>query len=284
MGSTTRDVEVGDGVLRTRVSGAGRPLLFVHGALADGGLWDGVVRRLEARYTCVVPDLPLGSHRVPLRTEADRTPAGHAARLQSLIAALGLDEVTVVANDSGGAITQVLCAERPARVARVVLTNCDALEVFPPRAYAYLGWLSHSPAAMAVLARLLYTVPALARLPNAYGWLADEIPPELLARWLAPSLDGAIRTDLAGFFRAVRPEVTLAAAEALRTFDRPVLLAWGTRDPFFRIELAERLAAVLPDARIERFDARCYVPLDQPEALAAAIDRFAAPLVARATA
>lgn len=273
--TSIRDIDTGDGTLRTRIVGRGPALLFVHGALVDGTLWDAVVARLADRFTCVVPDLPLGSHHVALPAGADRTPAGHAARLARLLDALDLRDVTVVGNDSGGAVAQLLCADHADRVGRLVLTNCDALEVFPPAAFAYLGWLAHSPRLLAILARALNAWPALGRFPLAYGRLADAIPDDLLRGWLAPSLDAAVRADVAGFFLAARPEVTLAAADRLRGFRRPVLLAWGARDPFFRVDLAERLAARLPDARLERFDARCYVALDRPAELAAAIARHA---------
>lgn len=272
----TRDLFVGDGTVRTRIVGSGPPVVLVHGALVDGRLWDALVERLRDRFTCVVPDLPLGSHVLPLPDDADRTPAGHAARVARLLEALDLRDVTLVGNDSGGAICQLVAAHHPDRLARLVLTNCDALEVFPPAAYAYLGWLARSATAMTALARLLNAVPALARLPNAYGWLSRRpLDRELVRGWLRPLLAPAVRRDVAGFFRSGGPAVTLAAAEALRGFDRPVLLAWGEADPFFRIGLAERLLAHLRHGRLERLDAACYVPIDQPDALAGHVAAFA---------
>jgi pimeloyl-ACP methyl ester carboxylesterase len=276
MNTETRDILVGDGTVRTRVVGSGPPIVFVHGALVDGRLWDGVVARLAGSFTCVVPDLPLGSHLLPLPVGADPTPAGHARRVAALLEALDLRDVTLVGNDSGGVLCQLVAAHHPERLGRLVLTNCDALEVFPPAAYAYFGWLARSDLAMAAVVRLLNAVPVLARLPNAYGWLArSRIDGELLRAWLRPSLDAGVRRDVAGFFLAARPEITLAAAEALRGFRGPVLLAWGERDPFFRIGLAERLLTYLRDGRIVRFDAACYVALDQPAALADQISTFA---------
>ena len=62
------EVQLSAGTVRYRDTGSGAPVVLIHGALVDGRLWDPVVERLDAR--CVVPDLPLGSHRIPMR----RTP------------------------------------------------------------------------------------------------------------------------------------------------------------------------------------------------------------------
>ena len=195
---------------------------------------------------------------------------------KALLEALDLEDVTIVGNDSGGVISQILAADHGERVRRLLLTNCDALDVFPPTAYAYLPFCGARPWLMGVLARAMNALPLLARLPNGYGWLSlrgyDE---ETLGSWLRPSLRPEIRADLAGFCRTAGVDVTLAVAERLPSFPGEVRFAWGTKDPFFPISLAERLAARLPRAKIERFDASTYVSLDEPEALATCIERFA---------
>jgi pimeloyl-ACP methyl ester carboxylesterase len=281
----TIDVTVGDGVLRTRVVGRGPALLFVHGALVDGQLWDAVIPHLSERFTCVIPELPMGSHALPLPPQADRSPAGHARRLAELIEALSLRQVTLVGNDSGGVICQLVAADHSENVQGLILTNCDAFEVFPPRAFLYLAWLARRPWAMSLLVRLMNAVPSLARLPTAYGGLSQRrLDGELLRSWLRPGLDPAVRADISGFFSGIDTRVTLEVAERLRTFTGPVLLAWGTADPFFPISLAERLMVRMPQARLVKLDAATYVPLDQPQALAAAILAHAAPLRATLTA
>jgi pimeloyl-ACP methyl ester carboxylesterase len=126
----TRDIQVGDGTLRTRIVGEGPAVVFVHGALVDGRLWEGVTERLAGRFQCVVRDLPLGSHAVPLPPEADRSVAGHARRIARLLEVLDLRDVTLVGNDTGGAICQLVAVNHPERLGRLVLTNSDPLEVF----------------------------------------------------------------------------------------------------------------------------------------------------------
>jgi pimeloyl-ACP methyl ester carboxylesterase len=91
--------------------------------------------------------------------------------------------------------------------------------------------------------------------------------------WPRSSATGA--SDARAFVLGLDPADTLAAAETLREFDRPVLLAWAPEDRFFPIAHAERLAAMIPDARLERIeDSRTFISEDQPERLAELIAGF----------
>jgi len=251
----------------------GPAVLLVHGILVDGRLWDRVVPGLTAAgLRVVVPDLPLGSHRRPLNPDADLTPAGVGRLIGDLIEARDLDDLTLVANDTGGAFSQVLLASGHAAVQRVravVLATVDALETFPPPAFAGLRPLGRAPGGPALLARAVGLGPlrrALFRTVSRAG-----IPDELGADWLAPlRTDPAVLRDLAKVLGPPRPHRfwTLEAAERLGTFDGPVLLAWARRDRFFPPSLALRLAACFRDARIAWLDGtRTFVPWDRPDAL-----------------
>ena len=68
-------MDVLGGRVSVRDSGGDGPVVvFVHGALVDGRLWDGVWPAVaQAGYRCVVPDLPLGAHRIALDPDADRS-------------------------------------------------------------------------------------------------------------------------------------------------------------------------------------------------------------------
>jgi pimeloyl-ACP methyl ester carboxylesterase len=105
----------------------------------------------------------------------------------------------------------------------------------------------------------------------------DPIPDELVRSWVEPLRNPGVRKDLIKVARGIDPRHTLAAAEQLRTYDRPVLLAWGARDKFFPLAHAERLQSLFPQAHLEKIDnARTFVPLDAPERLADLIATFAA--------
>lgn len=110
--------------------GTGAPIVFVHGLLVNGGLWRKVVPRLVQHYRCIVPDWPLGSHQETLNSDADRSPLGLARLIADFLAALRLESVTLVGNDTGGALCQIVAAEYPERIGRLVLTNCDAIDAF----------------------------------------------------------------------------------------------------------------------------------------------------------
>lgn len=124
------DVTLPQGTIHIRDTGAGAPIVFVHGLLVDGTLWRKVVERLEGGFRCIAPDWPLGSHRTPMARDADLSPRGVAHLIADTLEQMGLRDVTLVGNDTGGAICQILVTERPQRVGRLVLTDCDAFDNF----------------------------------------------------------------------------------------------------------------------------------------------------------
>ena len=246
-------------------------LLFTHGALVSSTLWDSLVERLSGRYRCVIPDLPLGSHRVPLRADADLTPPAVADLVTEIMDALALTRATIVGNDSGGAIAQLIATRHPSRVERLVLTNCDAFEVMPPRGYGYMklfrfAWLARA------MGRLALRAPWLGKLPFTWGPLGacslDDI-----RNWTRPlATNPRISRDFAKFMADVDARHTMAAAMELRTFEQPVRLIWGDTDPFFPVDLARRLVAQCPDASLTLVPGgRAYVMRDNPGAVAHAI-------------
>ena len=261
------EVELSAGTVRYRDTGSGAPVVLIHGALVDGRLWDPVVERLDRR--CVVPDLPLGSHRVPMRRDADLTPTGLADAIAELLERLDLRDVTLVGNDTGGALCQFVVTRHPERIARLVLTNCDAFDNFPPAPFRPLGVLARARLLTAALQPL--RLRPLRRLPFAYGWLTKRrLPDELLDAWVRPFLsDPGVRRDARRFLLGIDRGALLDNTARLHDFDRPVLLAWAPEDRFFPVEHARRLAAVFPDARlVEIPDSYTFVSLDQPERLA----------------
>lgn len=272
-----KKVTLRQGTIHYREAGTGPVVVFVHGLLVAGDLWDPVVDRLAAAgYRCIAPTWPLGSHPEPLDPAADLSPRGMATLVADFLEALGLEDVTLVGNDSGGAICQLVVTRHPARIGRLVLTTCDAFEVFPPAPFAYLHWLAFVPGAMGILAWSLALMPILLRLPIAYGNLTrTRLPSSMLRAWSRPSLSGGIRRDVRKFVRGMVPAVTQEAAKELGGFRRPALVLWASEEKNFPLSLGERLTALLPDARMETVGgALVFASIDQPDAIAGAIDRF----------
>ncbi|MFI5122299.1 MAG: alpha/beta fold hydrolase, partial [Vicinamibacteria bacterium] len=193
------------------------------------------------------------------------------------LAALDLDEVTLVGNDTGGAICQLVVTRHPERVGRLVLTPCDAYENFLPPAFRYLQLLARVPGGVGAVAQSM-RIPAVRRTPLAFGWLSkSRIPAEVLAGWTAPIIrEPGVRADARKVLRGISNSYTLEAAERLRDFEGPTMLAWATEDRFFKPRFAERLAADIPGSRLEWIDdSRTFVSEDQPERLTELIGDFA---------
>lgn len=274
--SAKREIDLSAGKIEYTDTGSGRPIVFVHGLMASGVLWSQVVPRLEQDFRCIVPDLPLGGHRIPMKPDADLSPRAVARLIAELIEKLDLDGVTIVANDTGGAISQLLVTEHPQRIARLVLTPSDAFEDFFPPAFRPLQWVSKVPGGLTAALQPI-RIKAIRQSPLGFGWLSKRgIADELMMEVLKPFLTNkAIRRDTAKFVSRVSNKDTLAAAERLRDFDRPVLLAWAPEDKYFKVKLAERLMERLSQGRLELIeDSWTFMPFDQPERLSELVREF----------
>jgi len=189
-----REIELPAGTIRYREAGEGKPIVFVHGFLVDGRLWDGVVDSLSDRYRCLAPDWPIAAHQVALKADADLSPYGIAAIISNFLEALDLSAVTIVGNDSGGAMSQVLVTRHPERIGRLVLTNCDTHENFPPGIFKTMPPIAKLPGGMSLLSAP-FRIDALARAAFK-PFTMNPIPADLIASWMKPSLhDPGVRRD-----------------------------------------------------------------------------------------
>lgn len=273
-----REISVRGQQIRYRETGRGPVVVFVHGLLVNGDIWRDVAPAVAAAgYRCITPDWPLGSHEIAL-PEADLTPPGVAALIAGFLDALDLQDVTLVANDTGGAITQLVITTQPDRVGRVVFTPSDCFENFFPPLFAGLPLAAKTPGMLWLLVQSM-RLRFMQRLPIAFGWLSKRrLPNEIADSFLVPSRrDRGVRRDTGRFLRGVSKKYTLAAAEQLPAFDKPVLLAWATEDKVFPLALGQRFAALFPNARlVEIADSYTFVPQDQPGQLAHLIVEFVA--------
>jgi pimeloyl-ACP methyl ester carboxylesterase len=273
--SERKEIDLPAGRIRYREAGSGKPIVFVHGYLVDGRLWEHVVDRLSDRYRCLAPDWPIGSQQIAMNPSADLSPAGIAATIAAFLEALELEDVTIVGNDSGGAMSQVLVTRQPERVGRLVLTNCDTHENFPPGMFKAMVPLAKLPGAMAAMAAP-FRIGAVAR--AAFKPFArTPIPDALISSWMEPGMrDRGVRRDLKKVTVGMDKRYTLEAAEKLRGSELPILLTWAAGDRYFPISYAERLASEAGNARLVQIpDSKTFVPLDQPQRLADEIAAFA---------
>jgi len=249
------------------------PILFVHGILVDHKLWLKVAEELARNgFRCILPDWPLGSHTVPVGQGVELTPATVAEMIDEFIGALDLHDVTLVGNDTGGGLCQLLIDAHPDSVGRLVLTNCDAFDKFPPFPFTVVFAMMRGPRSIGLLSKLM-KVAALRRSPLGYGLLLRPEDDALTASWVEPmSTDRRIAQNLATLLRGVGAMDLTDVATRLPRFAKPVSIVWGMADRSFTPSLGRRLAALFPNATmVEVPGARTFVALDAPQAVVDAI-------------
>jgi pimeloyl-ACP methyl ester carboxylesterase len=249
------------------------PILFVHGILVDHKLWLKVAEELARNgFRCILPDWPLGSHTVPVDQGVELTPVSVAEMVNEFIDALDLRDVTLVGNDTGGGLCQLLIDAHPDSVGRLVLTNCDAFDKFPPFPFTVVFAMMRGPRSIRVLSKLM-KVAALRRSPLGYGLLLRPEDDALTASWVEPmSADRRIAQNLATLLRGVGAMDLTDVATRLPRFAKPVTIVWGMADRSFTPSLGRRLAALFPNATmVEVPGARTFVALDAPRAVVDAI-------------
>ena len=267
------EVELPAGTIEYEDTGGDGPVVvLLHGLMMDGSLWRHVVRDLGAGYRCVLPTLPLGGHRMPMRPDADLSMRGIAEIVGGFIERLDLREVTLAMNDWGGA-QLLIGGEHDRRIARLALCSCEAFDNVPPKGAARaLPYIARVPGGLYVTL-LPFRFDRLRRLPMTYGPLSKRpVPREVMDRWFGPVGElPEIRRDLKKYVvsSAEGRRELLAAADALACFDRPALVAWAAEDRLMPREHGARLAQLLPQGQlVEIADSYTLIPEDQPGALA----------------
>jgi pimeloyl-ACP methyl ester carboxylesterase len=251
--------------------GSGPVLVLLHGLLQDSSLWDAVIAGLASHCRCIAPTLPLGAHRRPMHAGADLSLRAIAGLVAEFLDRLDLHDVTVVGNDTGGALVQLLAVGSTDRVARLILVSCDAFDNFPPGATgkALVATGKLPPALFGIFMQQM-RLRFVRRLPIAFGWLTKR-GDSATARWIKPMLEQeGVRRDLVRTLRDAAKDAgfLLEAAERLPGFAGPVLVVWASEDRVMPPAHGRRLAQLFPDGKlIEVQDSYTLIPLDQPEAL-----------------
>jgi pimeloyl-ACP methyl ester carboxylesterase len=270
------EVELSSGTIDYEDSGGSGPVVvLVHGLIMDSSLWRHVIAQLRTDFRCIAPTLPFGGHRHPMHADADLSMRGIAEILGELLERLDLHEITLTMNDWGGAQLLVGGAH-DARIARLALCSCEAFDNVPPKGSArLLPYIARVPGGIAA-AMLPFRFHPLRRLPLTFGSMSKRpVPREVMDRWFAPAIEQRdIRRDLRKYVLSAAQgrRDLLTAADALRSFDRPALVAWASEDRLMPREHGRRLAELLPQGQlVEIPDSYTLIPEDQPEALAASM-------------
>ncbi|MEW2519201.1 alpha/beta hydrolase [Actinacidiphila alni] len=276
---TMEQIELSAGTIDYLDTGGDGPVLvLLHGLLMDETLWADVVADLRADHRCVVPVLPMGAHTKPVKEDADLSPRGIARLVGEFLERLDLNNVTLVGNDTGGAIVQLLVDEGAPRVGSIVLASCDAFDNFPPgltgKTVVLTGKLS--PTFFGLFMQQM-RLKLVRRQPIAFGWLTKR-GDAVSKHWIKPILSQAdIRRDTVRVLRGIAADKKLlvGVSEGLSSFDRPALVVWAEKDKVMPPAHGRRLAEILPQGRlVEVADSYSLLSLDQPAPFAQAIREF----------
>jgi pimeloyl-ACP methyl ester carboxylesterase len=267
-------IDLPQGTVHYRIAGpeasASSPVVFVHGFLVNGSLWDRPAAALAAAgVRSYAPDWPLGSHPHALTPGTDNSPRAVARQILAFLEALDLRDVTLVGNDTGGALCQFVLDTDASRIGRLVLTNCDAFDQFPPAPFDLLFKTFRKARAIRPL-MLPMRATAVRHSPAGFGMLARDFDADQTRAWVEPCLtDAGVREDVARFANGIDPEELLDVSTRLGAFPGPVTLVWGQADRFFKPAFGRRLRDAFADARLVELEGcRTFVALDEPQRLA----------------
>ena len=272
------ELELSAGTIEYKDTGGDGPaLVFLHGLVMDGSVFDPVVSDLRRDHRCIVPTLPLGSHRKPMKPDADLSLRGQGQIVAEFLERLELSGATLIQNDC--AVAQAVVGEWPERVGRLVLAACEAFDNYPPGLPGKnVALLTRVPGGLNLAMQSMRIRP-LRRLPVAIGWLTKRrIPHEITDGWFRPVQSSrAIRRDLIKYSRAAKPRVMMEATERLRSYRGPTLVIWASEDRIMPRDHGRRLADLIPGARlVEVADSYTLIPQDQPQEFARLIRDFVA--------
>ena len=253
----------------------GPPVVLLHGLLMNDAQWKLALPLLPGGFRYLLPVLPIGGHRIPMREDADLTLPGMVDIVADFLDALDLADVTLVVTDWGGPLF-LTDVGRDKRVARLVICPSEAFDNFPPGLPGKVAWLASRNTLTVSLAMRQLKIGWLRRQWLIFGQMAKKpIPQDVVDEWMAAGLaDQRIRQDLVKYCRTKfdKPDL-IRATNRLADFDGEVLVLWS-RNPVMPEDHATRLAELTGGTLRYIDDANVLVMLDQPEQTAAVIGEF----------
>jgi pimeloyl-ACP methyl ester carboxylesterase len=254
--------------------GEGPVALFVHGVLLNGHLWRHVIEHVVDMRRCIAVDL-MAHGATRIAADQDVSLIAQAEMLAAFCDSLSLDQIDLVANDSGGGIAQIFAAHHPDRIRSLTLTNCDVHDNWPPKAAEPL-WNAAAQGRLGGIGRQLLSDIDFARAAFASGYEHPErISADTVQIYFAPLFTDpqATRNLERWFAPAHNCSQTVAVEAQLRALKAPTLIVWGTADVFFPVKWAYWLRGAIPGAGkvIELEGARLLFPEEHPGELAQAL-------------
>jgi pimeloyl-ACP methyl ester carboxylesterase len=262
--SEQKFVETASGRIAYVEQGHGPVAIFLHGVLLNGYFWRHQLRELSTMRRCIALDL-LAHGGTQIQAAQDVSATANAVMLEQFLDALGIQQVDLVGNDSGGGIALIFAANNPQRVRSLTLTDCDAHDNWPPEAFKPFLTLS-AQGGLAGALEAMVSDTSFYRSREALGLAyedAERVTDETIEVYLKPHLISKERTaDLTRFLAAFDSVHTVAVEAKLKRLTAPTLIVWGTDDIFFALKWSRWLAATIPGTRQQTdFEgARLYFP------------------------
>ena len=259
-----RTVQTRSGQISYAEHGSGPVALFVHGVLLNGYLWRHQLQHMADIRRCIAVDL-LAHGNTQIAPDQDVSVTANARMLGEFLDALGIAQVDLVGNDSGGGIAQIFAATQPQRVRSLTLTNCDAHDNWPPEAFKPVLAMSAAGGLPATLNAMLADKNVY-RSAQALGPAYEnpqQVSDETIDIYLQPHVRSAQRTrDMERFLAGFDPIHTLRIEDGLRALRAPTLVVWGTDDIYFDAKWSKWLADTIPGTRrrVEFDGARIFFP------------------------
>ena len=272
-----KSVDVTAGTIEYREDGdpSGPPVVLLHGLLMNDAQWNLALPLLPSGFRYLLPILPMGGHRIPMRENADLTLPGMVDVVADFLDALDVADVTLVVTDWGGPLF-LTDVGRDKRVARLVICPSEAFDNFPPGFPGKVAWLASRNTLTASLAMRQLKIGWLRRQWLMFGQMAKKpVPQDIVDEWMTAGLaDRRIRQDLVKYCRTKFDKADLIrATNRLADFDGGVLVLWS-RNPVMPDDHATHLAELTGGTLRYIDDANVLVMLDQPEQTALEIGAF----------
>ena len=257
--------------------GKGIPLLFIHGTLSNSNTWRKIIPELSKKYRCIAVDLPIGGHAIPVNNTMNLSPIGIAVIIKDFLQHLNIEKLIIVSNDTGGAYSQVFASHYPEYIDKLIFSNCEVLDVFPPSKFKYLIQAVKIPGFTFLLSKA-FKIKGLLTSNLMMGLLSHKLTTDELSELYLKSFteNKLIRDDFAKNVKTWSPKYTLEAADKLKTFQFPVLILWGEDDiNLFPLKLGKQLKTVFQNAELIIIpNSKTYIQEDQPEIMIKEIIQF----------